>query len=227
MVFAFVQPSHVEIIDTWYVTGLRASGTQDLYVDDLFVPDEMAGSAFMGPAGPGLRFRRDTAIGRIPFMSFAGLAQVPPVSLGIARRAVEEFRQLALTKQSAFGGPRLAEQVQAQAGLARAEGLLRSARTYWYAEVQMLWDSAVKACPITVGHKAAVRIASLTATTNCVAVVDLLYRLAGSTAIFQSSPLERCFRDIHTAAQHLQVQEGRWETTGRVLFGLEPGSPVL
>jgi hypothetical protein len=33
--------------------------------------------------------------------------------------------------------------------------------------------------------------------------------------------------DVHTAAQHLQVQEGRWETTGRVLFGLEPGSPVL
>jgi alkylation response protein AidB-like acyl-CoA dehydrogenase len=50
MVFAFVRPSQVEIIDTWYVTGLRASGTQDLYVDDVFVPDDMAGSAFMGPA---------------------------------------------------------------------------------------------------------------------------------------------------------------------------------
>jgi alkylation response protein AidB-like acyl-CoA dehydrogenase len=72
-----------------------------------------------------------------------------------------------------------------------------------------------------------VRIASLTATSNCVAVVDLLYKLAGSSAIFQSSPLERCFRDMHTAAQHLQVQEGRWGTTGRVLFGLEPASPVL
>jgi indole-3-acetate monooxygenase len=56
---------------------------------------------------------------------------------------------------------------------------------------------------------------------------DLLYRLAGSSAIFQPLSLERCFRDTHTAAQHLQVQEGRWETTGRVLMGLEPGSPVL
>ena len=85
----------------------------------------------------------------------------------------------------------------------------------------------MNACPMGLEDRAAVRIASLTATGNCVAAVDLLYKLAGSTAIFQSSPLERCFRDVHTAAQHLQVQEGRWETTGRVLFGLEPGGPVL
>ena len=138
MVFAFVQPSQVEIVDTWYVKALRASGTQDLDIDDVFVPDEMAGLAFMGPAGLGLHLLREAPIGRIPFMSLAGLAQVPPVSLGIARRAIDEFRQLALTKQSAFGGPRLAEDGQAQAGLAKAEGLLRSARGYWYGEVQGL-----------------------------------------------------------------------------------------
>jgi alkylation response protein AidB-like acyl-CoA dehydrogenase len=227
MVFAFVHPSQVEIIDTWHVTGLRASGTQDLSIDHVFVPDDMAGLAFMGPSGPGLRLLRKAPMGSIPFMALVGLAQVPPVSLGIARRTIEEFRQLALTKQSAFGGPRLAEQAQAQAGLARAEGLLRSARAYWYGEVQMLWDLAVNASQITVDDRADMRIASLTATGNCVDIVDLLYRLAGSSAIFQSSPLERCFRDVHTAAQHLQVQDARWETTGRVLLGLEPGSPVL
>jgi hypothetical protein len=60
-----------------------------------------------------------------------------------------------------------------------------------------------------------------------VAAVDMLYRLAGTSAIFQSSPLERCWRDVHTAAQHMSVQDARWETTGRVLFGLDPGSPLL
>ena len=38
--------------------------------------------------------------------------------------------------------------------------------------------------------------------------------------------LERCWRDIHTAVQHMQVQDGRWETAGRVLMGLDPGSPL-
>ena len=69
--------------------------------------------------------------------------------------------------------------------------------------------------------------ASRLAVEQCVAAVDLLYRLAGSSAIFQSSPLERCFRDVHTAAQHFQVQDGRWETAGRVLLGLDPGSPLI
>ena len=52
-------------------------------------------------------------------------------------------------------------------------------------------------------------------------------RLAGSSAIFQSSPLERGWRDVPPAAQHRLVHDGRWETAGRVLMGLEPGSPLL
>jgi alkylation response protein AidB-like acyl-CoA dehydrogenase len=226
-VFAFLPPSAVEIIDTWYVTGLRATGTQDLRVDNVFVAEDMVGHATMGPGGPVLRTRRDTVIARIPFFTLAGLAQVPPVVLGLARRAIEEFRHLAQSKQSAFGGPRLAEQVQAQVALARAEALLRAARTYWYHEVETLWDAAVHQCPLSLADRAAQRIASLLTTDHCLAVVDLLFQQAGSSAIFQSSPLERCFRDVHTAAQHFQVQAGRWETTGRILMGLEPGSPLL
>lgn len=130
MVFAFVHPTQVEIIDTWYVTGLRASGTQELYIDDVFVPDDMAGLAFMGPAGPGLRLRRQTALGGIPFMSLAGLAQVPPVSLGIARRALEQFRQLALTRQSAFGGRVWRSRCRLRRGWPRQKGcFVQPART--------------------------------------------------------------------------------------------------
>jgi alkylation response protein AidB-like acyl-CoA dehydrogenase len=75
--------------------------------------------------------------------------------------------------------------------------------------------------------RASVRLASLTAAENSLAVVESLYRLAGSTAIFQSSLLERCWRDVHTAAQHVQVQDGRWEAAGRVLFGLDPATPFI
>jgi alkylation response protein AidB-like acyl-CoA dehydrogenase len=124
-------------------------------------------------------------------------------------------------------GARLSEKVQAQIGLARAEGLVGSARAYWYAAVEAAWDSAVHGYELSLEERARLRIASLMAVEQSVAAADVLYRLAGTSAIFQSAPLERCWRDIHTAAQHLQVQDARWETAGRVLMGLEPGSPLL
>lgn len=223
MVLCFIRPSDVQIIDTWYVTGLRASGTQDLYVEDVFVLEEMTGG-FSMPDGP--RAVRDSAITRLPFLSLFGIVQAPPVCLGLARRAIDEFKQIALSKQDLFG-TRLSEKVQAQVGLARAEALMRSARTYWYSEVACAWSAASDGFSLSLEDRAAVRIASLTAVEQSVAAADLAYRLAGSSAIFQSSPLERCWRDIHTAAQHMQVQDGRWETAGRVLMGLDPGSPLL
>lgn len=223
MVMYFVRPADVEIIDTWYVTGLRASGTQDLYVDNLFVPDEMTGG-FSMPEGP--RALRDYPITRLPFLTLFGLVQSPPVCLGLARRSIEEFKHIAATKQDMLGA-RLSDRVQAQVALARAEALLRSARAYWYAEVNKAWQATVNGRALSLGDRAELRIASLAAAEQSVAAVDLLYRIAGSTAIFQSSPLERCWRDVHTAVQHLQVQDGRWETAGRVLMGLDPGSPML
>lgn len=223
MVFWFVPASAVEIIDTWYVTGLRASGTQDLCVKDVFVPEAMTGG-FALPSGPVAV--RPSPLTRIPLFTLVGLVQAPPVILGLARRAIEEFRNLAVSKQSMFG-PKLSEQVQTHVGLARAEALVQSARSYWYENVERIWDAAKAELPISMEDRAAARLASLTVTENGIAAADLLYRLAGTTAIYQSSPLERCWRDIHTAGQHMQVQDCRWETAGRVLIGADPGSPII
>jgi alkylation response protein AidB-like acyl-CoA dehydrogenase len=223
MVFFFLPQAEVQIVDTWYVTGLRASGTQDLYVEDVFVPDEMTGG-FSMPAGP--HPVRDCTLARIPFFSVIGVAQSPPVCLGLARRAIDEFKEIALAKENPFG-PRMSEQAQVYVGLARAEGLLRSARTYWYEQVEAAWEAALQGREFSPQDRVSLRLASLMVVENTLAAADALYRLAGTSSIFQSSPLERCWRDIHTAAQHMQVQHGRWETAGRVLLGLEPDSPIL
>ncbi len=80
---------------------------------------------------------------------------------------------------------------------------------------------------LSLEDRANLRIASLTAVENAVAATDVVYRLAGSSAIFQPSELERCWRDVHTAAQHMLVQDSCWETAGRVLFGMDPASPLI
>lgn len=223
MTFAVFHPSDAEIIDTWQVTGLRGTSTHDLQVDDLFVPAEMAGG-FSLATGP--KAVRDSVLARFPLFTLLGIAQSPPVCLGLARHALDCFRQLALAKVTPFNG-RLSEQVQAQAGLARAEAALRSARGYWYDTVQRAWDCARAGHELGLDLRAELRMASLHAVEGSVCAADWAVRLSGTTGIFQTQEIERCWRDLHTAAQHLQVQDARWETAGRVLFGLEPASPIF
>ena len=57
--------------------------------------------------------------------------------------------------------------------------------------------------------------------------VDLVADAAGMNSAQTSCPIERCWRDVHTATQHVLMNTSRFEVVGRVLFGLDPGSPVI
>jgi alkylation response protein AidB-like acyl-CoA dehydrogenase len=52
-------------------------------------------------------------------------------------------------------------------------------------------------------------------------VVDRLYEMAGTSAIFEGNPFERRFRDAHTVSQHLQGRVSHFETVGKHLLGIE------
>jgi hypothetical protein len=56
---------------------------------------------------------------------------------------------------------------------------------------------------------------------------DLVYLTGGATSLYATCPIERAFRDIHAATQHISVHPRMLETTGRVLFGLDVEAPTL
>jgi alkylation response protein AidB-like acyl-CoA dehydrogenase len=219
MVMAFMKPGEVQVVDTWHVTGLRGSASHDLRADAVFVPHEMTGGFSM----MGAQAVRESTLAKIPLMTLAAMMQAPPVCLGIARHALDAFTELARTKERP-PAPKLSEQSPAQVALAHAEAKLRSGRAYFYEAVNELWTKTIQGDAVTRLDQANVRMAVLTAVENSLAAVDTAYRLAGSSAVFQNCPVERLWRDAHTAAQHVQTQDARWEDAGRVLMGLEPAS---
>jgi hypothetical protein len=54
-----------------------------------------------------------------------------------------------------------------------------------------------------------------------------MYTAGGATANYDTSPLQRQFRDIHALTQHVMVQPTTWEMTGRLLLGLPANTPMV
>jgi len=209
----------VTILDTWHVTGLRGTGSHDFMVENLLVGEGMVQPFHLGaPLEPGPLY----AFGLIP--SFAVVKTA--IALGIARHAIEALKDLALAKTPAGQTSLLRERPAVQADLARAEACVRSARAYLHETVGDIWESAAAGNPPSIEQRAWLRLAAVDGVQRAIAAVDLMYDAAAGSAIFESSPLERCFRDVHVIPAHIVVQPNVYEVAGRVFLDLPPGTVI-
>ena len=210
----FFPAADVEILDTWYSSGLRGTGSTDFTVAELFAP---AGRAV--PIGRGQAPRIDRPLYRFPLFSMLSIA-VASVCLGIARRAIDEIVALADLKTPAFASRRLAKSTLAQVDVAKAEAALGSARAFLLDAVGSTWDDVLTGREIAMERRARIRLASTNVGVRCAEAVDFAYNTGGGSSVYMSSPLQRCFRDIHTATQHLMVSPRGYEVFGRHRLGL-------
>ena len=149
------------------------------------------------------------------------------VALGIARRALDELVALAGGKTPTGSRRFLAERPVIHAEVARAEATLGAARAFLAETVGAAWERAQAAGAIEVRERARLRLAATHATLASARAVDLMYGAGGGTAVYAASPLQRCFRDIHVATQHMMVAPATLELAGRILLGLEADSAML
>lgn len=220
---AAVSSDGFEIIETWNVAGLRGSGSHDVSVDDVFVPDEHMGTGL----GNWNRERlADSTVLRIPLGPRLAYNKVA-VGFGIARAALDEFTKLAMGKTPRFSAIRLRERPHAQRAIARAEVRLRSARALVLENAATLWDSVRANQRFPDRSRALFAIACSDAALACAEAVDAVAEAAGTTANQLDSPLEKLMRDVRVIRQHLTVAPSLIEDGGRVLLGLEPESVML
>jgi alkylation response protein AidB-like acyl-CoA dehydrogenase len=209
----FVPQSECDIIDTWYSAGLRGTGSNDVSVQEAFVPQERT---FAFPDGPAYE-RGPLYRGSI----FDALAVViAGVALGIARAALDTFTELASRKVPTRTASTLRDRATVQAQLAQAEALVRSARALLFETVAATWETLCAGQPLSEEQGALQWLASVHTATSCAHAVDLVYTLGGATSVYTTSRLERCFRDVHVLTQHVGVSPWQWERVGRYFLGL-------
>jgi alkylation response protein AidB-like acyl-CoA dehydrogenase len=215
--FAWIPATDIQVEDTWHAAGLRGTGSHHTSAAGIRVREEHTAAPLFDPA------RADDALFRFPFFSllmtfFAGFP------LGVARRARDEFVTLAQTKSRRTDGSPLTEDETVQVEMAHVDGLLGSARAFVFDAVQDLYDTVVAGDPPAKAQRARVALAVQHAMRSGVQVVDTTFRLGGGGALFDSSPLQRCFRDLHAGAQHIALSLMAERTVGRTVLGLEPNS---
>lgn len=223
--FVLVDRDDYRIEDTWHVGGLRGSGSHDVVVEDVFVPDRRIGGSMTGPPVHASGFG-DSPLFRLPLGSRLAYNKVG-VGFGIARAALDAFTELATGKTPRFTGTTLRERPFAQRAIARAEARLGGARALVFERVGKLWDDVVAGREVTARDRALLQIACSDAATASAEAVDLVAEAAGTTANVLGSPLERHQRDVRVIRQHFTVAPHHVEDGGRVLLGLEPQGAML
>ncbi len=212
--------AEVEILDTWTVSGLRGTGSHDMQVADRFVPAARSVSLMTD------RPRHSGPLYAFPVFGMLALG-IAGVALGVARNAIDELTRLAGGKTPTGSRKRLADRALVQMQVAQAEATLRAARAFLFGTIDETWQSALSEGAIAVQQRALLRLAATHATISAADVVDLMYNAGGGTSIYATSPLQRCFRDIHVVTQHMMVAPATFELTGRILLGVDADTGQL
>ncbi|HXT88339.1 MAG TPA: acyl-CoA dehydrogenase family protein [Trebonia sp.] len=204
----FVAPKDdAEVIDTWHVAGLQGTGSLDYRLSDVFVPSSMT----YVRGGPAVR---GGALFKQPGHLFVD-NEVPPLAIGLARRALSDMAALAGQTTRLPGGRPLADRAAFHKDLGRAWTRVRAARAVHREAIAAAWAATLADGDVPASLRTAATTASVYAVETCADVVADLFRYGGGRALSLSSPLQRHLRDAVAARQHVSVSEDHYETAGR------------
>jgi indole-3-acetate monooxygenase len=214
----FVPVSQVTVHDTWQVFGLQGTGSCDVEIDELFVPQEMTWVAWTQPQRGGPLYR----LGRPAFLA----AEHAAFALGTGRLALDTILALAQHKHRGLTAtaPTIAQCPTFQRDLAEADCQLRAARALLVERYADVWATACTGAPLTPQQHVETRSVACYVTQVAVEAATLAYRYGGGEANYVASRLQRCLRDVHGAAQHALVSNDAYEEHAQGLLGLAGAS---
>ena len=211
--YLFVPVAQAELLDTWKVRGMRATGTHHFAVNDVFVPAELSVLSATAPLlEPGPLYKIPRTL-----LFASGDASV---AFGMARTCLATFMELASSKTPRAMEGVLRDQAMVQLTIGQAEAWLRTGKAFLTEAVREIWAGATKD-EVTLDQRANLRLATTHGIRVAAQIIDAVYNVAGATVIYEDNPLQRYFQDIHVITQHMQGRPAHYELIGRYWLGLK------
>ena len=221
VIWLLVPRPDYEIVDTWFASGMRGTGSKDIVIEDAFVPAHRALDPERAGNGDwtGWELHRRLSY-RVPLRCLAGWDLAAPL-IGIAQGAVDEFT----ARFRGTSGPgRTADSVAIQLRVAEASAAVDAARAIHRHDVREMLDRARRGQEFTELDRARYRRDKAFVARLAVHAVNRLFEAGGARAVLESEPLQRFHRDAHGASHHAGLS---WDVTaeqyGRLALGLGPG----
>lgn len=220
----YMKAGDCKIVDTWNVLGMRATDSNDVEAKDVFVPDHRV-FPLTPEFHPGRHF--EGPLYRFPAAGANVACLLAPVSLAVARNAINELKAIAAKKTPLGSMVPIRERGVVQRKVGRAEALVQSARIYLHAKLAECWSRVVAGETISLEEKADLLLAATHTNQSCVEAIELVYTAAGTNGIYMKNKLAHYFCDAQVLRQHGFMNESRYETGGQVHFGFPPDLPII
>jgi alkylation response protein AidB-like acyl-CoA dehydrogenase len=217
-----VRRDEAQILDTWHVNGLAGTGSHDVLMENLFVPEKYTRA--IGPAPKGKHFQ--SPIYNYPFLAIFG-SPIGSVATGIARAAIDEAMRVGTAKKPAMADVTLRDRPVFQLYIADAIASMNSAKAWHMQEVDSMWKTVAAGGVPDIEARARLTLASTHATRSAAHAVQLAYTACGGSANYKNSPLQRMLRDVQATTQHAGTSPHNLETSAKLLLGLPPDNPMI
>ena len=215
--------SDYQIVDNWDVVGLQGTGSHDIVVDDVFVPEHRTHD--MQSDDGGRKFMNKPPLYRLPFMQVFSRAVSAP-TLGALEGALEKYADVAAKRLA--GAIAMKDDPNAKRLAAEVDASISGMKNTLFHDFDHLMDCARAGTVASLHDRARYRYNTSTAADCCVGLSSAMLKAAGSSGIRNNSPLLRQHLDILTSQAHIaNVSEPFAVNLGGMLFGQSSTDPSL
>jgi len=198
-----VPKSDYTIIDTWYAMGMVGTGSKDIEVKEIFVPERRALELTRCRGGgehPGARLN-GAPLYRIPLVAAAG-HPLSATALGAAEGALEHVVKVFAKRVGTYTGAKVSDFQAVQIKIARARALVDSAR-YLMRDSAIAFDRYAESDQVPdLETKLRLRVQNTLAVMQSREAVETLWSCYGANGIYTRDPLQRFLRDTQAINQH-------------------------